>query len=255
MKKCLQSVFRERSSIENGLEVIVVDNASSDDSPKMIEEKFPEVKLTVNKDNLGFSKAVNQGLRLAKGESVLLLNSDTYLPKDSLKKLLSFEKKVGPAVIGTRLLNPDGSIQPSVFKLPTIKRAILEYWLGKKGYFSKYAPEGENPQEVEAVVGGVMLISREILDKVGMFDERYFMYFEDLDFCRRVRKAGFKIYYLPEVEIIHEHGASGKSLASAENQWKRLIPSSKIYHGKLKYYLISLIIWLGLKKGKLLANS
>ena len=252
LEKCLLSVFKEGEGVLDGFEVVVIDNASSDDSVKMIKKKFPKTKLIVNKNNLGFSKAVNQGLREAKGESILLLNSDTYLTKDCLKKLLSFEKDVGPAVVGTRLLNPDGSIQPSVFKLPTLKRAFLEYWLGKKDYFSKYAPKGDKPQEVETVVGGVMLIPREVLEKVGMLDERFFMYFEDLDYCRRVKKAGFKIYYFPEAEIIHEHGASGKLLASPENQWKRLIPSSKIYHGKIKYYLISFIIWLGLKKQKIL---
>lgn len=283
LKQCLESVISDQSSVISHqrsvigkkkpitdnqslvTEVIVVDNGSTDGSVEYLRELIDNslitgnrspvtIQLIENKENLGFAKAVNQGLRQAKGESILLLNSDTYLLNDSLKKLLLFEKEVRPAVIGARFLNPDGSVQPSVFKLPTVKRAFLEYWLNKKEYFSKYAPEGNKPKEVEVVSGGAMLISKKVIDKIGLLDERYFMYFEDLDYCRRVRKAGFKIYYLPEAKVIHEHGASGRLLASPEDQWKRLIPSSKTYHGLLNYYLISLIIWLGLKKEKINNN-
>jgi GT2 family glycosyltransferase len=122
----------------------------------------------------------------------------------------------------------------------------LEYWLGKKGYFSKYIP-GDQPVEVEAVSGGVMLFSRGVIEKVGLLGERYYFYFEDLDFCRKAGKAGFKIYFFPEAEVVHEHGASGRSLADDQNQWRRLIPSSKIYYGTLRHYLINLIIWSGQK--------
>jgi GT2 family glycosyltransferase len=174
-----------------------------------------------------------------------LLNSDTQVKEGTLVKLVEFEKKVGPAIIGARFLNPDGSTQASVFHLPTIRRAICEFWLGKRDAFSKYAPAGERPVEVEAVSGGAMLISRGIIEKIGLFDERYFMYFEDLDYCRRAKLAGFKVYYLPSAEVIHEHGASGRKIADEANQWRRLIPSSKIYHGMLRHYLIYSIIWLG----------
>ena len=86
------------------------------------------------------------------------------------------------------------------------------------------------------------LITPKALNKVGLLDERYFMYFEDIDYCRRIARAGLKIYYLPEAEVYHVHGASGKGLVDDKNQWKRLIPSSKIYHGLLRHYLISFII-------------
>jgi hypothetical protein len=243
--RCLKSVEREKGKL--ALEAIVIDNASTDSSPQMVKKEFPKVKLTVNRENLGFARAVNQGFREAQGKTILLLNSDTQLTKGGLAKLLEFEKKVGPAIIGTKLINPDGSVQPSVFYLPTVKRAILEYWLGRKGYFAKYAPTGENPQEVEVVSGGAMLISRAVAEKIGLMDERYFMYFEDLDFCRRAHQAGFKVYYLPTVEIIHEHGASGKALVDSANQWRRLVPSSKIYHGDARHYLINFILWSGQK--------
>jgi len=252
LRACLKSIKEEVGRLkEIVVEVVVVDNASTDGSSEMVKKDFPRVKLIQNEKNLGFATAVNQGLRQTQGEARLLLNSDTRLTKGSLGKLLEFEKEVGPAIIGARLINPDSSVQPSVFHLPSIKRAVLEYWLGKKGYFSKYAPAGSESQEVEAVSGGAMLISWKIIEKIGLLDERYFMYFEDLDYCRRARKAGFKVYYLPTAEIIHEHGASGRKLAAVEEQWRRLVPGSKIYNGVLAHYLITGIIWSGEKLRKL----
>jgi len=269
LKKCLEAIIDSCTDTKMQtclparqgckVEIIIVDNGSKDGSVgeiqnskcKMQNDKL-KLKIIENKENLGFARAVNQALSGAHGRAILLLNSDTQVEKEALRKLLGFEEKVGPAVIGTRLLNPDGSVQPSVFHLPTIKRAIWEFWLGKKGAFSKYVPEGKKPTEVEAVSGGAMLISRGVIGKIGLFDERYFMYFEDLDYCRRARLAGFKVYYLPTAEIVHEHGASGKEIVDEANQWRRLIPSSKIYHGGLRHQLINLILWTGQKWKKVL---
>jgi len=102
-----------------------------------------------------------------------------------------------------------------------------------------------------AVVGAAFLITPEAISRIGVLDERYFMYFEDLDYCRRVKKAGLKTYYLPEAEFTHLHGESGKGLSSSENQWRRLVPSSQIYHGILIHYLIILIMWTSQKVRKL----
>ena len=274
LRRCLESVIRclvrgdseeKKFTITKPLlpntQIIVVDNGSTDGSIQLIKNEKElflrnvkiknynlKLKIIENKKNLGFAKAVNQALREAKGEVVLLLNSDTQIKPEALEKLLEFEKKVRPAIIGAKLLNPDGSIQASVFNLPTMNRAVGEFWLGKKNAFSKYAPLGDKPVTVEAVVGGAMLISRKIVDKIGFFDERYFMYFEDLDYCRRARKAGFKVWYLPSAQITHEHGASGKEISSLTQRW--LVQSSKIYHGLFKHYLISFILWLGQKLKK-----
>jgi GT2 family glycosyltransferase len=129
---------------------------------------------------------------------------------------------------------------------PTLTRAIQEFWFGKKVY-SKYAPQESYPIPVDAVVGAAFLVTPYAIEKVGLLDERYFMYFEDLDYCRRVWKAGLKVYYLPQAQIIHYHGVSGRKLAPKSMQWKRLVPSSKIYHGLLKHYLLTLIILFGQK--------
>ena len=272
LRQCLESVISDQWSVISQspatshqspvTEIIVVDNGSTDGSVEYIKEfrklknlkiKFVNslirnsliIKLIENKENLGFSKAVNQGIKKANGETILLLNSDTQIKEGALKKLLEFEKKVGPAIIGLKMLNADNSVQGSVFNLPTAKRAVEEFWLGRKGSFSKFAPNSETPMLVEAVSGGAMAISREVIDKIGLLDEKYFMYFEDLDYCRRARAKGIKVWYLPEVAVIHEHGASGKKLVGQKDQWRRLVPSSVIYHGEFKHWLINLIIKVG----------
>ncbi|MCH7641195.1 glycosyltransferase family 2 protein [Patescibacteria group bacterium] len=245
---CIKSVINEGSGLKK--EIIVVDNGSKDGSTKEIEEysRQTTLRLIKNRTNLGFSKANNQGIKSAKGKYILLLNSDTKVKKEVLGKLVKFaEKTPDVGVVGARLLNEDGTLQGSCFHFPTIKNAIREYFLGKKGLFDKFAPGGEKPVEVEALVGAAFLITPKALEEVGPLDERYFFYMEDLDYCRRVWRAGLKVYYLPEAEVFHYHGASGKHIADPENQWRRQIPSSKIYHGLFKHYLLTAVLWSGQK--------
>lgn len=249
----VESVYKNSSGVS--FEVLVVDNASSDNSVKVLKD-FGKNKsnftLIENEKNLGFAKANNQAAYIAKGKYLFLLNSDTKVLPDSIKKLLYFaEKEKDAGVVGPRLLNGDGSIQASCVNFPTIKNAFKEYFLGQKGLFDKFAPTGESPQEVDALVGAAFLITPQAIKKVGLLDERYFFYFEDIDYCRKIKKAGLKVFYYPKVEIIHYHGVSGKKLAPAKDQWKRLIPSSKIYHGFFKHYLLTLILWLGQKWEKI----
>ena len=236
-------------------EVIVVDDGSNDGSVEALKKlKIENLKLKIvfNSKNLGYAKANNKGLKIAKGKYRLLLNSDTIVKKGALENLIKFVEETPDAgVVGSKLYNADGSLQPSCFHFPTIKNAVLEYWLGKKGLFEKFAPEGKEPKEVDSVAGAAFLITPEAKKRVGVLDERYFAYFEDIDYCRQVWKKGLKVYYLPESEIIHYHGASFKKLADEENRWRKLIPSSKTYHGLLRHYLINAIIWSGQKWEKL----
>ena len=171
-------------------------------------------------------------------------------------ELVKFARKTPDAgVIGSKLLNIDGSLQNSCFHFPTIKNVILEYFLGKKGLFDKYAPSGKDPTAVDAVVGASFLITPPAKERVGVLDERYFAYFEDIDYCRQTWKKGLKVYYLPTSVITHYHGATFKKLANEAERWKKLIPSSKIYHGLIKHYLINAIIWLGQKWQKYLQKQ
>ncbi len=243
---CLQSM--DKYPYDKYFEVIVVDNNSTDGSVKTIRSFKPKkykLVLIENNTNVGFSKGNNIGIKKAKGEYILLLNSDTLLTKNALNELMEFpQKKKNVGVIAPRLLNKDGTTQKSVFRLPTMARAVKQYLFKKEGLLDKYAPNTKKPVEVESVVGAALLITPKTLKKVGLLDARYFMYFEDLDYCRRVRAAGLLVYYLPKTKIVHIHGASGKGSAA---QYERLKASSKIYHGALKYYLLTAIIKIGTK--------
>jgi len=195
--------------------------------------------------NWGFAGAVNRGIKRARGKFLLLLNSDTQVQKETLKEAIRFTENHPQAIIGLQQVNFDGSIQPSVYHFPSVSGAIKEFWLNKKDSYQKYYPKTKRPIEVDAVTGAAMLIPRNIVKKIGLFDEKYFFYFEDLDYCRRAKKAGLKVYYLPSVKILHHHGAAAKAMPETAHQW--LVESSKKYNGLVKYYLLTSIIWLGQK--------
>ena len=239
---CLRSI--EKYPFSHSFEVILVDNNSQDGS-KEIFSKFKtkkfKFKYIYRNNNLGFSKANNIGIKNSQGEFVLLLNSDTEVIKNSLDMFLSQAQKLNNAgVVGCKLLNSDKSIQESVFNLPSVGRSISQYIFKSNEDLNKYYPKTNLPKEVESVVGAAFLITPQALKKLGGLDEKYFMYFEDLDYCRKARASGFKVYYLPEVKIIHHHGAS-------KGDWKKMINSSKLYHGALVHYIIFLITWFGQK--------
>lgn len=240
--QCIKSI--EKYPLSQPFEVILVDNNSHDNSVSAFKElKIKNFKLKIirNDANLGFAKANNQGIKIAKGEYVLLLNSDTEVLKNSLNKYLEETEKLAEAgVVGCKLLNSDKTVQESVFRFPSITRAFRQYMLGQKNILDKYYPKTNSPKEVEVVVGAAFMITPSAFKKVGMLNEKYFMYFEDFDYCREIRKAGLKVYYLPQVKILHHHGKSG-------GDWKKLVKSSKIYHGPLKHYIIFLITWCGQK--------
>ena len=238
---CIDSIRKSRSKVN--YEIIVVDNASREPI------KIKDVKIIYNKENLGFAKANNQGIKIAKGEYILLLNSDTLVERREIDKLYKFAKNTPDAgVVGARLLNSDATIQPSVFRFPTIGLAIRQYFLGQKNIMDKYYPKGNDPCGVDAVVGACFLITPKAMETVGGLNEKYFMYFEDIDYCRAVGKAGLKVYYLPTSEITHIHGASGGGS-------DYLVASSKIYHGIVGYYILFIIMWLGQKWEKLLKTG
>ena len=264
--QCIKSVLD--SVLKLKYEIIVVDNGSGDGTVREIQNaklkknshfakasrgaQKPIIRIIQNNRNLGFAKANNQGIKNSKGKYKLLLNSDTKVKGNAIEKMIEFAEKIpNVGVVGARLLNPDGTVQSSVFRLPTIGRAIRQYWLGEKRLLDKYTPNDNKPTEVESLVMAAFLITPLALEKVGLLNNKYFMYFEDLDYCRRVGKAGLKIYYLPLAEVMHHHGASGKGLSDTKDQWKRLIPSSKIYHGFFGHYIFNFILWSGQKWQKI----
>ena len=248
-KECVHSIKAAKPKLK--YEVIVIDNGSKDGSVEKLEnlkKKGLLNKLILNSDNLGFAKANNRGLKISKGKYKLLLNSDTKVTKGALDELVKTASNVDAAgAIGAKLLNSDGTVQASAYYLPTVKRAIIHYWLGGKRYFDKYIPKGEGLVEVEALIMAALLLTPKAIEKVGYLNEKYFMYFEDLDYARSLQEKGLNIFYDHGAKIIHRHGASGRKIKDKKNQWRRLIPGSKTYHGLLKHYLIQFILWTGQK--------
>lgn len=213
LRGCLESVYQNPPQGE--FEVFIIDNASTDGSPEMVEKEFPQVKLIKNKENVGFAKANNQAIKLAQGKYILLLNSDTEILPNAFDEMLSLmDKNPKIGVLGCQLLNRDGSIQDSCGYFPSItatlftkvQRASMVGRLFKRLPSSQQKVEKE--KEVDWVTGACLMVRKEAIEKVELLDEKMFMYFEDNDWCWRFKKAGWKVYVTPKAKVIHHSGAS-----------------------------------------------
>ena len=210
--QCLQSVYDTGAGLP--LEVIVVDNGSTDGSVAAVREHFPQARLFVNEENLGFVRANNQALAVARGRYMLLLNSDAALRPGALSALCRFmDRHPEAGIVGGKLLNPDGSFQSSYMDFPSLGDEILLmtklHRFLRSSYFPSHPPqESQKVQEADWVSGACLMIRREAVEQVGGLDEDYFMYSEEVDWCWRVKQAGWKVYYLPEAEILHWGGQS-----------------------------------------------
>lgn len=222
-------------------ELIIVDNNSQDNTLEIIK-KFPlPIKLLPQSTNSGFSKGNNIGAQEAEGEYLLFLNPDTHLKDQSLEKAIEFLQNTEDAgIVAAQLIEENGHIQPSVRNLPTLWRAITEYYFNQKNSYAEYVPKGDQPVAVETVVGAGMLIKKSLFERIGRWDERFFLYFEDIDLCKRVLEARLKVYYFPEFKVSHAVGDSAKS---NPRSLQLLYQSAMVYHGRIKYYLLYLILW------------
>jgi len=194
-------------------EIIVVDNISPDESCEMIRKEFPEVKLIANKENVGFSKANNQGVAVAKGDYVLILNPDTVVGEDTFAKILYQANQLeNLGILGVKLIDGTGQFLPESKRgLPTPRVAfnkIFGFSNSKKGkYYATHLEENESGN-IDVLVGAFMLMERSKYNEVGGFDEDYFMYGEDIDLSYKLLKKGYKNYYYPKTQIIHYKGES-----------------------------------------------
>lgn len=217
----------ERTSNSSNLvtEVFVVDNDSKDGSAAMVAEKHGWTTLIANDDNLGFAKANNQVLRQAKGRYILLLNPDTEVEKGALKTLIDFlEAHPKAGIVAPQLLNSDGSIQRSCRQFPTFTGMLFEL-IGLSKLFPKGSKMGttfraykmldwehDDEREVDQPEGACLLLRREVLEEVGLLDEGYFMLFEEVDWCYRIKKAGWQIWFTPKARVMHHYGQSIKQV-------------------------------------------
>lgn len=233
---CLKSIFNKTSEVE----IIIVDSDSKDDTRVLIKKYKNKVKLIELQENLGFGKACNLGVKKATGEYLIFLNPDTViLEKDFFASLATYlELNIEYGLIGPRIVNRDKTIQKSVRHLPTALGAFKEYILGQKGAYDFYQPVCQSLCEVESLVGACIVIKKDVFEKLGGFDNKYFMYFEDLELCRSIRKTGLKVGYLPNLEIEHTVGASGFGSPTLNFARK----SAKKYFGLFQYYLIEIIL-------------
>ena len=231
LKTCLESVFADAES--GPIEVWVVDNASTDGSQEMVRRAFPQVVLVENLANLGFAPANNLAIRRGEAEFVLLLNSDTQVLPGALGKMAAFmQAHPSAGAAGPRISNPDGSLQTSCYPMPTLGR---EFWrlfhldrLRPYGSYrmDRWSTAGE--RKVDVLLGACLLLRRSALDEIGLLEESYFMYSEDLDICYRLARRGWEAYWLPQAEIVHFGGQSTRQAAGPM--------FLRLYRSKLEFF-------------------
>lgn len=258
LRNCLKSIYNLKPEASN-LEVIVVDNDSTDGSPAMVKKEFSQVKLIVNKKNLGFAAANNQGIKKAQGRYLLLLNPDTLILENALAKMVAFmdkNKKIGIATC--QLLNEDKTVQasggffpdlPRAFAwmfflddLPFVSRLIKTYHPHEPSFYTK-DPFYQKEHFQDWVTGAFFLIRKEVVEKIGLLDEKYFMYVEEVDYCFRAKKNGFLVAYTPIAKIIH---FGRKSLRRPGEAIIREYKGLKIFYKKhySSYQLPLLVLFL-----------
>jgi GT2 family glycosyltransferase len=260
LRDCLRSLPASTEGLET--EVFVVDNASPDKSADMTAQEFPHVRLIANTENAGFTRANNQALQLCTGRHALILNPDTEPEAGSLAVLVRFlDEHTDTGAVGPKLLNTDGSLQHNGRRFPSPWREFLGHSGLCKLNRAKFDRELEYGREdfdvlaeVDQVSGACMMVPKRVMDEVGMLSEDFFMYYEEVEWCWRIRKAGYKVYYVPESRVVHHWMGSVKQFSKAMTD--RLFRSALIYYRKTggvrQQLAIRLVIAIGLAKNAFL---
>jgi N-acetylglucosaminyl-diphospho-decaprenol L-rhamnosyltransferase len=268
LRVCLQSALRA-TELSGGAaityEVIVIDNASKDGSVDMIRQDFPSVRVMANEENVGFTRGNNQGIVASEGRYVLLLNPDTEVLGAAFEEMVGhMEQYPDVGALGPKLLYPDGGTQSSRRRFPHLRTAFVEStflqpWFSASDILNRYyvLDRGDDEvQEVDWLVGACLMMRRDAIEDVGLLDERFFMYSEELDWCYRAKQKGWKVVYLPTAEVIHQEGKSSEQVLPLRHvQFQR----SKVrffqkHHGQLRaevlrVYLLASYLWQTLVEG------
>jgi len=237
----LESIRKSKiGSLE--IEVIIVDNDSQDSSVMMIKKEYPEVKLIKNRANVGYAKANNRGVKYANGKYILFLNSDTLLGKDTLIKMTNFMNEYKEFSVATCMVKlPDGKVDPSCHRGFPTPWAAFTYFSGLESFFPQSRLFGQYHQtwkdlnathEVDVISGAFFMIRESVLERTGLFDERFFVYAEDVDLCYRIRKLGHKIVYFPETKVTHFKKSSGR----ARGRGNKITQEEKLARNMAKQY-------------------
>lgn len=251
LAKCLRCV--ESTVKRVSYETYVVDNASTDGSQEMVRRDFPNVKLIANKDNVGFATANNQAMKVAEGRYVLLLNSDAFVHENTLDTMVNFMDEHPQAGMSScKLLYEDGSLQRSCATFPTLATEFfialgLDKLFPKSKVFGKYLMtdwDYDTTRQVDVIMGAFMLVRRELIAKIGMMDEAFFMYSEEVDWCYRFKEAGSAVYFYPDVTCVHLWGGSSKAVKveSLLRLYRARVQFFRKHYGRLSAFLYKIIL-------------
>ena len=260
LERCLLSLTKHQGQHALQCEIIVVDNASTDGSAEMVRRLFPMVRLIDSPDNLGFSRANNLGISRSVGRHLLLINPDAEVIGDSLATMVRYlDQAPDVGAVGPRILFPDGTVQPSRRRFPTLATAFLEstllqHWLPRNRVLNRYYVQDrpdDQEQVVDWMIGACLCIRRSTWDQVGPLDEDLFMYSEELDWFRRLQAEGWRAVYLPSARVVHHEGQSSQQVIAERHIH---FQSSKVHyfhkhHGApageiLRLFLLSTYVFL-----------
>ncbi|HHY54672.1 MAG TPA: glycosyltransferase family 2 protein [Chloroflexi bacterium] len=253
---CIDAVAHEATSLD--YDIWVVDNGSTDDSVAMLRRDFPHVHLIESKVNLGFAGANNLAMQHSAGRYLLLLNTDAIVRPGAIRALLEVaETSPRAGIVGAHLLNPDGTFQASHTRFPTLwQEFLILSTLGRRLYGDWYpshaAEEAKGPQRVDYVEGACLLVRRAALEQVGGLDEGYFMYTEEVDWCRRMAAHGWEVWYAPAARVVHIGGASSvnRKTSREADLYRSRVRYFRTYHGGLQASLLKgmIVCFTGVKQ-------
>jgi GT2 family glycosyltransferase len=244
-----------RDGILDAAEVVVVDSGSHDGTAAAVCSRFPQVRVLPQVDNVGFGRGCNLGTSVTGAERILFLNPDAVVSLDSIRQLLDhLDAYPGVAAVGPEIVDPDGALAPSGQRFPSLTIELARQWMplvAPLGLLDPTPPPPSSAGKVDWISGACMLVRRSAWEDIGPFDERFFLYYEETDWCRRARSRGWEVHYVPSARAVHLGG--GSAVASGESDASRQVPRHFVtsrrryfhkHHGRLAASAVEGIHWL-----------